>query len=130
MENEAIPKPYVDYQYYKANAGGLSETEFEKGLLWATALIDQITFGRLKHLDMIPDSVKNALCCVIDRFAKYQKSQERDLRSESNDGYSVSYSDEKKLDDLRLDAIKDAKMYLSGTGLTYRGRSRIYDSNT
>ena len=94
---------------------------------WATALIDTITFGRIRSLEVIPDCVKDAICCAVEKYSTYQKLRNQELKSESNDGYSVSYADAGKESDMRQEVIADMKIYLSGTGLTYRGRSRKYD---
>ena len=64
MSDEAIQKPYVDYDYYSKDYRGTeaSKTTFEQNLKWATALIDTITFGRIGSLEVIPDCVKDAIC--------------------------------------------------------------------
>ena len=129
MSDEAIQKPYVDYDYYSKDYRGTeaSKTTFEQNLKWATALIDTITFGRIRSLEVIPDCVKDAICCAVEKYSTYQKLRNQELKSESNDGYSVSYADAGKESDMRQEVIADMKIYLSGTGLTYRGRSRKYD---
>lgn len=131
MPQEAIREPYVDYDYYyyyKDDRGTeVSKTTFEQNLKWATALIDTITFGRIRSLEVIPDCVKDAICCAVEKYSTYQKLRNQELKSESNDGYSVSYADAGKESDMRQEVIADMKIYLSGTGLTYRGRSRKYD---
>ena len=121
MSDEAIRTPYVDYYYYSKDYRG---TETSKT---TTALIDTITFGRIRSLEVIPDCVKDAICCAVEKYSTYQKLRNQELKSESNDGYSVSYADAGKESDMRQEAIADMKIYLSGTGLTYRGRSRKYD---
>ena len=126
MPGEANKQPYVDYEYYKSIGGEVSEKEFNKSIVWATALIDTVTFQRISRLDTIPDCVKNAVCSAIDKHALYLRTQDMAVRSESNDGWSVTYSDT-KLADLKKDVISDIMIHLSGTGLTYRGRSHKYD---
>ena len=95
MSDEAIQKPYVDYDYYSKDYRGTeaSKTTFEQNLKWATALIDTITFGRIRSLEVIPDCVKDAICCAVEKYSTYQKLRNQELKSESNDGYSVSYAD-------------------------------------
>ena len=129
MSDKAIRKPYADYNYYSMEYRGteVSKTAFEQNLKWATALIDTITFGRLRSLEVIPDCVKDAICCAVEKYSAYQKLRNQELKSESNDGYSVSYADAGNKTDMRQEVIADMKIYLSGTGLTYRGRSRQYD---
>lgn len=129
MSDEAIRAPYADYTYYQNEYRGtkVDEKTFGENLKWATALVDMVTFGRIERLEEIPDCVKDAVCCAVEKYADYQKLRAQELKSESNDGYSVTYSDAGKESDMRQEVIADMKIYLSGTGLTYRGRSRKYD---
>ena len=127
MSNKSNTEPHVDYEFYYDHGGALPEETFEKNRIWATALMDQITFGRLKRLEVIPTCVKQALCSTVDRYDRYQDRQKRNMKSESLDGYSVSYADDTKLESFRSDAICEMKMFLADTGLTYRGRSQVYD---
>lgn len=123
--------PYVDYEFYKNEYLGTSITSkesFDKALIEATAFIDRITFHRIQRLESIPNCVKLAVCAVTEKMYAFSKKEERDISSESNDGYSVSYKDSGSRKDMEADALNIAKMYLSGTGLLYRGRSRIYDN--
>lgn len=126
MSEEANFKPYVDYDYYVSIGGQLTEAEFNKSLMWSTALLDTATFQRLKSMTDIPDSVKKALCSTIDKHAQFVHAQTGTIQSESLDGWSVTYANN-KLEDLEKNALRDIKIYLSGTGLTYRGRSSKYD---
>lgn len=130
MYDEAIRSSYVDYDYYSGDYNGtkVDRTTFMQNLKWATALIDTITFGRIKKLETVPDCVKDAICCAVEKYSEYQKLRNQELKSESNDGYSVSYADAGKETDMRQEVIADMKIYLSDTGLTYRGRSRKYDN--
>lgn len=129
MSDEAIRGSYVDYDYYSTEYKGtkVDRTTFIQNLKWATALIDTITFGRIKKLGAVPDCVKDAICCAVEKYSDFQKLRNQELKSESNDGYSVSYADAGKETDMRQEVIADMKIYLSDTGLTYRGRSRKYD---
>lgn len=130
MSNEAIREPYVDFKYYSSEYRGakVDKTTFDQNLTWVTALIDMITFGRIRRLETVPDCVKDAICCGVEKYSAYQKLKDQELKSESIDGYSVSYADSGKATDIRQEVITDMKTYLSGTGLTYRGRSRRYDN--
>lgn len=119
----------VDLKYYTDSFGGdeLDEKKFKNALKWATAQVNQITFGRIGRFDEVPECVKDAICAAIQKYVDYQQKAESKISSESNDGYSVSYV----APDLEKDFISDVrrciKMYLSGTGLTYLGTSPIYD---
>ena len=62
MSQEAVREPYVDYDYYSNEyMGNLDLTRFSRNLKWATALIDEITYGRIAKLDSIPDSRSDGL---------------------------------------------------------------------
>ena len=125
MPQEAIREPYVDYDYYSNEyMGNLDLIRFSQNLKWATALIDEITYGRIVKLDSIPDCVKDA----VEKYDQYKQLKDQKLKSESNDGYAVSYADAEKMSAVRSEIIADMKMYLAGTGLIYRGRSRKYDN--
>lgn len=126
MSGEANFKSYADYDYYVSIGGQLTEAEFDKSLVWATALLDTVTFQRLRNMTDIPDCVKKALCSTIDKHAQFTHAQNSTIQSESLDGWSVTYANN-KLEDLEQNALRDIKIYLSGTGLTYRGRSSKYD---
>lgn len=129
MSQEAVREPYVDYDYYSNEyMGNLDLTRFSRNLKWATALIDEITYGRIAKLDSIPDCVKDAVCSAVEKYDQYKQLKDQKLKSESNDGYAVSYADAEKMSAVRLEIIADMKMYLAGTGLIYRGRSRKYDN--
>ena len=47
---------------------------------------------RIRSLEVIPDCVKDAICCAVEKYSTYQKLRNQELKSESNDGYSVSVS--------------------------------------
>ena len=132
MENGAIREPYASYEYYSNEYKGreLDKTAFDKNVRWATALADEITFGRVRKLKEIPDCVKDAVCCATEKYSAYQNLRNQKLVSEDNDDYRVTYAAAGKQEELRAEIITDIKMYLSGTGLTYRGRSRRYDNES
>lgn len=94
----------------------------------AERLVDYLTFNRIKKLSDIPIEVKNAVCAVIEVYVKYSNkyenaAQQNGIKSENTDGYSVTYIENStNIEKQMLDtAIRQAKIYLSGTGLLYRG---------
>ena len=129
MDNEAVREPYATYGYYTEQYKGtrLDGEEFAGAILWASALVDQMTFDRVRNLEEIPDCVKDASCSAAERYVKYWKLSGREIKSENNDGYSVSYADSGTAEQLEADCRNDVRMYLSGTGLLFKGRSRRYD---
>lgn len=133
MNPEAIPGSYVAYEYYAESYKGekLTEDIFPRYAKWASALVDQMTFGRLKDLPEIPDCVRDAICCAAEKRFSFVAKADRDLKSESNDGYSVSYADAGEEGSLVESIKEDIRIYLSGTGLLFRGtrkpaRGRVF----
>ena len=128
---EKDPKsPYVDYQYYRDTFHGsaMTEAEFPNAEIEAEAFVNAVTFGRLRRLDKIQDCVKDAICSAADVMGEYSKGMESDISSESNDGYSVTYKAALKSEECEKSMKAKVKRHLSGTGLMYGGRSRIYDN--
>lgn len=116
---------YVDYAYYISQYNGsLSEEEFIKAERWSEAYIRELTYVRgdifLTDLDMVRDAV----CAGAEIYASYKKKQESDkrsIKSESTDGYSVTYVNE-QVDGqtaeelMKKKAYEAIKMYLLPTG--------------
>lgn len=121
---------YADYNFYTTEyRGGATEDEFESQIMKASAHVRRITFGRA---DSCPEmeEVKFAACAVCDMLIADGKIREnnsgRQIVSESTDGYSVSYVQEKEADEtsealLSRKAYKAAELYLEPTGLLYMG---------
>lgn len=121
---------YADYNFYTTEyRGGAAEDEFESQIMKASAHVRRITFGRA---DSCPEmeEVKLAACAVCDVLITDRRSREnnsgRQTASESTDGYSVSYVQEKAADEtsealLSRKAYKAAELYLEPTGLLYMG---------
>jgi hypothetical protein len=130
MLKKDLKSPYVDYQYYRDTFHGsaMTEAEFPNAEIEAEAFVNAVTFGRLRRLDKIPDCVKDAICSAADVMGEYSKGMESDISSESNDGYSVTYKAALKSEECEKSMKAKVKRHLSGTGLMYGGRSRIYDN--
>ena len=101
---------YATYAYYISTyRGNLTEEEFEKAIVPATAHVRRITFGRADQ-NMELDEVKLATCAVV---------------SENTDGYSVTYESGRNGDTadnlLTRKIYKAAELYLEPTGLLYAG---------
>lgn len=122
--------PYVDYNFYEECYHGdvINDSAFDKAELEAEAFIDEITFGRIQKLGEIPISVKFAVCSVLDVFANYSENKKNNLSSESNDGYSVTYSQAVTDSECRAEMLSRARRWLANTGLLYRGWSKKYDA--
>lgn len=118
----AIQKPYADYDWYKSNYFGaiVPEEAFPFFAVKASYLIDSLTAGNLRPLYESPDCVKDAVCAATEKLYQFQQSPAREIKSENNDGYSVTYADaseEKALDDAKT----EIRVYLSTSGLLFRG---------
>lgn len=117
---------YADYAFYTGmHKGNLSQTEFDKNIIKASAYVRKITFGRAdEHAD--DDEVKHAACIVCDVFATDEKQRSRhqgmNITSENTDGYSVSFAQEQIAGEtaeelLNRKAYKAAEMFLISTDL-------------
>lgn len=120
---------YTTYAYYISTyRGNLTEEEFEKAIIPATAHVRRITFGRADQ-NMELDEVKLATCAICDLLANDEKARSqhsgRTVVSENTDGYSVTYESGRNgdtADDLLTRKIyKAAELYLESTGLLYMG---------
>lgn len=120
---------YTTYAYYISTyRGNLTEEEFEKSIVQATAYVRRITFGRAEQ-NMDLDEVKLATCAICDLLANDEKARSqhsgRTVVSENTDGYSVTYEsggNGDTADDLLNRKIyKTAELYLEPTGLLYAG---------
>lgn len=120
---------YTTYAYYISTyRGNLTEEEFEKSIVQATAYVRRITFGRAEQ-NMELDEVKFATCAICDLLANDEKARSqhsgRTVVSENTDGYSVTYESGRNgdtADDLLTRKIyKAAELYLEPSGLLYAG---------
>ena len=120
---------YTTYAYYISTyRGNLTEEEFEKSIVQATAYVRRITFGRAEQ-NMELDEVKLATCAICDLLANDEKARSqhsgRTVVSENTDGYSVTYEsggNGDTADDLLNRKIyKTAELYLEPSGLLYAG---------
>ena len=88
-------------------------------------LVNKITFGRIHKYDLRPDdlkAVKLSICAAAE--AVYNLDKHRDIKSENNDGYSVTYVDSGE-SSRRVRMIEAADIYLADT--TLRNRMASYD---
>ena len=91
---------YADYTYYQSIYHGvkITDQDWPKLSAQADAFIDELTFSRLHHGWKLTDAIKMACCAVAEEI--FDQQQEKSavesasgIRSENNDGYSVSYAD-------------------------------------
>lgn len=91
---------YVDYMYYQSEYGGkMPEESFQVSVRRAEAYIRYLTHVNGDIFAIPNDTVKDAVCAAADVYHIADQEQERRMvegkagpvRSENNDGYSVSY---------------------------------------
>lgn len=64
---------------------------------------------------------------AADSIAIQREKNEAVVKSESNDGYSVSYADAGSYSAVRSEMYRTVRTYLANTGLLYRGWVKEYD---
>ena len=120
---------YADYTFYVSEyRGNLTDEEFDKSVIPASAYVRRITFGRADD-NMEMEEVKLAACSVCDLIANDEKVRSkhsgRAITSENTDGYSVSYEsggNGETADDLLCKKMYNtAALFLDPTGLLYMG---------
>lgn len=123
---------YATYKYYIEEYSGAAisdELVFNRMVRRASQYIDRFTFGRINegNVETFP-SLPACACDMADTlfFALGENGSKKEVKSETTDGYSVTYvtegadgkTAEEKLDK-KLYSI--AKLYLINTDLLYCG---------
>lgn len=81
---------YLTYEEYRAMGGGMAEADFDFAEARARGRLDELTDGRARALDPVPEAVKRAMMAVIRSDAAFQT--DRPLVTGFNaDGYSETY---------------------------------------
>lgn len=134
--------PYADFTYYSGTYFGtaIPQAKFPYYAKQASMLINALTFGRTEAVasSLLPDAVKDATCRAAELYAEYEArrsnaaSSTRNglVKSESNDGYSISYGDyDASADKAATEEAIGAELatYLAHTGLMFRGFSAYWD---
>lgn len=123
---------YASYEFYTETFGGsLSQEDFRKYELRAEAYIRYLTYVNGDIFAKEDDRVKMAVCVATDVVAYVVKSfsggaqQGRTLKSETTDGYSVTYADgtaDMEIE-LRKNILEAIEIYLLPTGWLCRAMS-------
>lgn len=118
-------KQYADYEFYEEKFCGnviKEETLFQKLSIEASYFLDELTLGRITEED---EAIKLAVCAIAEiGFYEHKENSGDQIASETVGPHSVSYVKKSRTsEDYRKDKIRKARMYLSGTGLLYRGLS-------
>lgn len=110
---------YLTFDDYISMGGTLTDTEFNRFEFRAEQLIGNETQGRLKNADEIPETVKRCMFELVTYLSKSaQNGDNSAVASFSNDGYSVTYAEQKTAAQQIRDIIYD---YLADTDLMYCG---------
>lgn len=136
---------YADYEYYKNTYLGtaISEQDFPRMALRASTYLDYYTAGKAAQNDSM-DAVKMACCAVAEQYqaidtaqALAQKSlsaalskEGGELKSQTVGSWTKTYQSggesaaqaAASANSAKAGLASAASMYLSGTGLLYRGR--------
>ena len=116
---------YVDYEYYRAEYGGkMPEEAFPAAKRKAEAYIRYLTHLNGDIFSIPNDMVKDAVCAAAEVYYKYNAQQQSGtplVKSENNDGYSVTYvteqTDGKTAEEMVKKKVYDAVYpYLLPTG--------------
>ena len=116
---------YADYTYYSGTFLGtaITETAFPALALRASAVIDEMTFGRATAEVTYAANVKNAMCAVAEELQRQDVSSSADgIQSESQGRYSVSFFEHSSRAKSNQTKLEDAaKLWLANTGLMFAG---------
>lgn len=118
---------YADYAFYSTTFGGTKITadkwNYHAGL--ASDYIDSVTFGRAASVtDTSTLTLIKKACCLCAEifYSDYSASETSgNIESEKIGDYSITYKSSESSDVRSAKLISTAKMFLSGTGLLYRG---------
>ena len=100
---------YLTYVDYQGLGGSLAEAPFKLLEFESRQIVDKYTFGRLKKLSSQKQEVKLCIYKLIETLNSYNVSQAQNkaIKSESIDGYSVSYDN----GTTSLEQAKNSELY-------------------
>lgn len=135
MIQTTVVSPYADYDFYHNTYHGIevSEDNFTRLEARAEEELDAMTSYRIPGMDekfmteRMALGIRKAVCAMVEVIASGEAvGAGIGISSESNDGYSVSYSQnvQKEISN-RLSSA--ARKYLADTGLLYRGGGKWHE---
>ncbi|MEG1106606.1 MAG: hypothetical protein RSD63_08560 [Eubacterium sp.] len=113
---------YATFEYYKDDYSGIKiedPKEFKRLALKASAFLDGVTFGRIDRTKPVEEPVQLGMCAIVDVMKDYE-SGDKGIVSERVGDLTTSYAGA-ELRTEESDAYAAAALFLSGTGLLYRG---------
>lgn len=115
---------YTDYAYYAGTFLGtaITEADFPRLALRASAVIDQITFNRAASDTTNTTAIKNAACAVAEELQAEDRAGADGIQSESQGRYSVTYAAHSNKMKSNIAKQHDAaSVWLANTGLLFAG---------
>lgn len=120
---------YASYEYYITVWAGIEipAQDFTRLANKVGRQIDYLTTNRVNLLPTVPAEVKNAVCAAVEELYQLQQSVKNNpagIKSESNDGVSVTYQDSSINNIIKQEQIimnRAIRQDLADTGLLYRG---------
>ncbi len=112
---------YISYEEYKTFGGKLNNTDFNRFCFRAECEINNATFGRVKSLEQVPEQVKRCEFELTEYLSKFARDGSASaVSSFGNDGYSVSYTEEKtaqaQIGDIIYTYLADSDLLYCGVG--------------
>lgn len=119
---------YLEFDEYEELGGSLDETPFNILEFESRKIIDNRTQNRIKYMKDKPQDVKLCVNAMINTLIQYtidnSKSINKNVASESIDGYSVSYITGSQVQE----AIKSKRSELEDIMQTYLGNIRTSEN--
>ena len=106
----------------------MPEVSFNRLAVRMSRHIDKITFGRLEALIEAPDWLKFACCemCDVQLGHENAKTDGKNVKSVSNDGYSVTFSEDSVTEAAHKAALEDvAGIYIPAAYLSFDTRGEL-----
>lgn len=118
---------YCTFDFYQNDYHGAlitTDADFNRHLIHATAMIDRMTFDRLKKenfpsVEDVPLEVRYAVCAAVECHAQAEQHDGHTIASETTGKHSVTYAD--AAPSVKAEMIRSAMQFLSGTRWVYRG---------
>lgn len=109
---------YIDYNYYSTvYQGSVKEEDFPILEIKAAGLLNYYTFNRIEK---VTENIKLTICELIDFIQEDEKTEGREIESESVGSYSVKFQKQSVYAKSRKQK-KIINEYLGHTNLLYRG---------
>lgn len=87
---------YIDLSYYLANGGNenVDDAAFVRNEFRARKIVDRLTQGRIKTMEVVPEAVKLLMVELVTLEATQGAAalENQPVTSFSNDGYSETYA--------------------------------------